>query len=120
MDKHVFHKRIAIDYDGTLVENVSPRRDGKATEGLDGMSAREFTEKLRKEGWEILVSTCRPDWQRVEIENNLRSQGIVFDYIFFYQKPGVTVYVDDKGIRFENNWLEIYEKIKDLEMQAVG
>ena len=110
MGKHVFYKRIALDYDGTLVEDVSPDTDGKATEG-----AREFTEKLREEGWEILISTCRPDWQRRELEHNLRSQGIVFDYIFYYQKPGVTVYVDDKGMRFENNWGEIYEKIKDLE-----
>ena len=113
MDKPVFYKRISLDYDGTLVEDVSPNTDGKATEG-----AREFTEKLREEGWEILISTCRPDWQRRELEHNLRSQGIVFDYIFYYQKPGVTVYVDDKAMRFENNWLEIYEKIKELESQV--
>jgi len=111
--KHIFYKRIALDYDGTLVEDVSPDTDGKATEG-----AREFTEKLRNEGWEILISTCRPDWQRRELEHNLRSQGIIFDYIFYYQKPGVTVYVDDKAMRFENNWLEIYEKIKELESQV--
>jgi len=110
MKKKIFHKRIALDYDGTLVEDVSPATNGKATKG-----AKEFTEKLREEGWEILISTCRPDWQRKEIEHNLESQGIMFDYIFFYQKPGVTVYVDDKGIRFENNWEEIYDMIKTIE-----
>lgn len=108
----IFYKRIALDYDGTLVEDVSPATNGKATK-----NAKEFTEKLKDEGWEILISTCRPDWQRKEIEHNLRSQGIVFDYIFFYQKPGVTVYVDDKGIRFEDNWWEIYDKIRILEKE---
>ena len=40
------HKVVAIDYDGTLVENVCPDVNGKMIEGED-----KFTQKLKKEGW---------------------------------------------------------------------
>ena len=106
------HKRIALDYDGTLVEDVHPRTDGKATKG-----AKEFTEKIKREGWEILITTCRPDWERKELESNLRKQGIAFDYIFFYQKPGVSFFVDDKAVRFEGDWNDIYSFIKKKSLE---
>lgn len=96
------YKTIALDYDGTLVENVSPETNGKIIKGAD-----TFTQQLRKEGWDITIFTCRPNTMRKELEENLRKQNVVFDYISFYGKPIASLYIDDKGFRFENNWEDV-------------
>lgn len=103
------YKNVAIDYDGTLVENVHPLTNGKAKKG-----ASEITNKLKDEGWEIIIFTCRPNYMRIEMEENLRSQNICFDYIAFFTKPIASLYIDDKGMRFENNWEEIYDWISEM------
>jgi len=93
------YKKIALDYDGTLVEDISPKTNGKIIKGAD-----KFTQWLKKEGWEITISTCRPDYMRKEMTNNLKKQGVKFDYITFYGKPCVSLFVDDKAYRFTGRW----------------
>ena len=102
------YKTVAIDYDGTLVEDIHPATNGSAMFG-----APTVTHLLRRDGWEILIFTCRPSHQRKEIEENLKMRGIVFDHISFYGKPVASLYIDDKGFRFEGDWLSTYEWIKE-------
>ena len=92
------YKTIAIDYDGTLVEDMSPRTDAPIIKGAD-----KVTQQLKKDGWEIIIYTCKPNTMRLAIEENLRKQGVVFDYISFFGKPIASLYIDDKGFRFNNN-----------------
>lgn len=40
----------------------------------------------------------------------MKLNGIVHDYIMFYTKPRVDLYIDDKGFRFEN-WTSTREWI---------
>lgn len=103
MSKSVFrHRRVAIDFDGTLFADegsidltYSEQRRLRALPG-----AAEATGWLRENGFEILIFTCRPDYHRRYLEGELRAAGIAFDYILFYTKPRVDLYIDDKGFRF--------------------
>lgn len=96
------YKRIAIDLDGTLFE------DEKNTEylfqnniDLKPMSDAAFaTQWLKSIGFEILITTCRPDYHRKYLESLLKKNNIEFDDILYYTKPRVDLYVDDKGFRF--------------------
>jgi SAM-dependent methyltransferase len=98
------HKRVAIDFDGTLVEessNIFKDFDNDVDlKVLPG--AREATSHLKKNGFEILIFTCRPDYHRKYMERILDMGGVSYDYILFYTKPRVDLYIDNKGYRFEN------------------
>lgn len=102
------YRVVAIDYDGTLVEDVHPRTNGKLNSGT-----KEFVDWLKEQGWEIIIYTCRPSNERKALEENLESQKLKFDYICFYSKPVASLYIDDKGFRFNGSWREIKEFIKD-------
>lgn len=98
------HRRVAIDFDGTLFadegnvdESFAKRSDLKPMK-----NASMTTNWLRENGFEILIFTCRPDYHRVYMEGLLAKADIAFDYILFYTKPRVDLYIDDKGFRFEN------------------
>lgn len=107
------HKRVAIDFDGTLFSdegNVDVSFEKKLSlEPMEG--ARETTNWLRQQGFEILIFTCRPDYHRVYMESLLNDAEIAFDYILFYTKPRVDLYIDDKGFRFED-WSKTHEWIQ--------
>lgn len=117
--KNIFrHKRVAIDFDGTLFEDCgSVEISYKENLSLDPITgASETTEWLKSRGFEILIYTCRPDYHRLYMENLLRKNRISYDYILFYTKPRVDLYIDDKGLRFENwnstkEWIN--KRIKD-------
>jgi len=114
MDKIFKHKRVAIDFDGTLVEESDNIfRDFEENKKLKSLiGASEATKFLREEGFEILVFTCRPDYHRKYMESIMREQGIEFDYILFYTKPRVDLYIDNKGYRFEN-WKDTNRWLKE-------
>ena len=107
------HKRVAIDFDGTLVEESNDINEDfeKHTllKAMDG--ARESTRFLKNQGFEILIFTCRPDYHRKYMEKILNRWDISYDYILFYTKPRVDLYIDDKGLRFTDwnstqNWIK--------------
>lgn len=107
------HKRLAIDFDGTLFDDsgninnfidLTPKKD-----------AAKITKKLKENGYELLIYTCRPDYHRKYLENQLNKHKIKFDYILFYTKPRVDLYIDDKALKFES-WNQVYEDIKWAEL----
>jgi SAM-dependent methyltransferase len=108
------HFRIAIDFDGTLFEDRFSI-DESFSKKLDltvKPHASEVTEWLKTIGYEILIFTCRPDYHRTYLEGLLKKNNITFDYILFYTKPRVDLYIDDKGFRF-NNWLDTKQWISN-------
>ncbi len=98
------HKRIAIDFDGTLfadTENIETTYINKLPL-FPNPGAGEVTSWLKEQGFEILIFTCRPDYHRAYLEKQMAMHGIAHDYILFYTKPRVDLYIDDKGFRFHN------------------
>jgi SAM-dependent methyltransferase len=98
------HKRLAIDFDGTLFED-SPdveRSHGELAPLRPQPGASQATHWLKAQGFELLIFTCRPDYHRQYLEALLREHDIAHDYILFYTKPRVDLYIDDKGYRFES------------------
>jgi phosphoglycolate phosphatase-like HAD superfamily hydrolase len=114
MSNNIFkHKRIAIDFDGTLVEDsLDINKDFELDKPLKALNgASETTKELHENGFEILIYTCRPDYHRQYMENILKTNNITYDYILFYTKPRVDLYIDNKGYRFEN-WDDTKQWIK--------
>ena len=115
------HKRVAVDFDGTLFED-SPNVEEtflNKTELHVKPHAPESTMWLKKKGFEILIFTCRPDYHRQYLEDQMRKNAIAFDYILFYTKPRVDLYIDDKGFRFEN-WNDTKKWIAERLMLEAG
>lgn len=111
---------IAVDFDATLCDSKYPHC-GEPKEG-----GKEALELFRSLGYLILIYSCRtchwhydlyggkgiPVMERphvVAMREWLIEQGIPFDEIDDGSKgkPWADYYIDDKGVRFMNNWEEI-------------
>ncbi len=112
---------IAIDFDGTIVENAFPAI-GEMRSG-----AKKHIKKLRQRGYKIIISTCREGDKATEAKAYLEARNVPFDafnenlpeMIELYggdcRKISADIYVDDKDWRsFKISlpvWSEIYKEI---------
>lgn len=112
---------ICVDFDGTLCDHEFPGI-GKMKDG-----ARAALTLFREWGYRVVIWTCRtchwnydvfggnpatPTADRpsvIEMTAWLKANGIPYDEIDDGSrgKPLADFYIDDKGIRFANNWGEI-------------
>lgn len=95
---------IAIDFDGTIVEDNFPAIGTIKEETV------EFMEKLKKQGHTIIVWTCREGEELEKAKEFLEKEQIPFDYlnendqklINKYdndcRKVGADFYIDDKAV----------------------
>ena len=111
--------RICIDLDGTICEI---KKEGQSySDVLVKPGAKEMIDKLRLAGHTIIIHTARNmgstghnvgkamknvgkitlDW--------LEANGIEFDEIFF-GKPNADITIDDRVIRFRENWYDMTEE----------
>lgn len=106
------HKRVAIDFDGTLVEDSHDTEKDVREWNVPTakIGAAETTAWLKENDFEILIFTCRPDYHRKFIEDTLSMQNVKFDYIMFYTKPRVSLYIDDKGLKFDT-WANVKKEV---------
>jgi len=97
-------KTIAVDFDGVLCQP-----DAQST---PYPGAREAISLLRENGWVVIIHSCNNSkW----IERWMNNQDIRFDYIWDGAgKPVANVYLDDRGLRFEN-WEQALRDIRSLE-----
>jgi hydroxymethylpyrimidine pyrophosphatase-like HAD family hydrolase len=107
------YKRVAIDFDGTLFEDYGSIEETYSSNAdlKPKTDANKATQFLKEQGFEILIFTCRPDYHRAYMESLLNKHNIIYDYILFYTKPRVDLYIDDKGYRFHDwqttqQWIE--------------
>lgn len=112
--------RICIDLDGTLCEL---RKNGETYADVAAKpGAAEMVRRLHDAGHTIIIHTARNmgstghnvgkalknvgkitlDW--------LEKNGIVYDEIFF-GKPNADITIDDRVIRFQDNWAEMTEDV---------
>lgn len=125
----VADKVICVDFDGTLFPWGEFHSDAPP---LDG--AVEFMKALRDAGWKIVIFTSRMSqtWWRGEgwlsvmpdphdipeleeewaasVMDRLDKWGIPWDGVTAEKVPA-EYYIDDKAIRFENNWPEIQRRV---------
>lgn len=114
-------KRIAVDFDGTLCDQAFPAI------GAIKAGAREALAMFRKLGFWVIIWSCRtchwdydiyggdrnePTLERIRVKEMiawLDANGIEYDEIDDGSrgKPGADYYIDDKGIRFVDNWEDI-------------
>ena len=112
--------RVCIDLDGTICDLRKPGQT--YADVLPKPGAREMIKKLHDAGHTIIINTARNmgstghnigkalknvgqitfDW--------LEKHGIEYDEIFF-GKPNADITIDDRVIRFENNWADITEEL---------
>jgi hydroxymethylpyrimidine pyrophosphatase-like HAD family hydrolase len=105
MSKHHRPLTLAIDFDGTIVEEAFP--------GLGKMKpeANKYINMLYDQGCMILINTCRTGGYEADAENFLRRMGIKYHYIncnlpqsieYFKQdcrKLSADVYIDDTDLK---------------------
>lgn len=119
---------ICVDYDGTLCDFAYPGI-GRIKDG-----AREALKAFRAMGFYILIYSCRTSSWHHEIFGGhpgdkalerprvqamiawLNEQDIPYDEVDdgTKGKPLADYYIDDKGIRFEDNWKEITHWIAEV------
>ena len=112
---------IAIDFDGTIVKDQFPAI-GEMVEG-----AKEAINQLKKDGYYIIIWTCRSHVRLLEALEWLAKQGIHYDKInescpanvekysgIDTRKIYADIYIDDKMLVKLPTWDEIYWIVRDL------
>lgn len=114
-------KRIAVDFDNTLCDGVFPEI-GKVKPG-----AKEALAIFRTLGYRVIIWSCRtchwdydvfggnpeqPTLERSRVKEMIEwldANGIEYDEVDDGSrgKPGADFYIDDRAIRFEDNWNDI-------------
>jgi hypothetical protein len=110
---------VCIDFDNTIANTSKGKWTIK-----DG--AIDALKDIKDKGYKILIFTARNsvgDWtkNRAMVENFLKSHDIVFDEIVDGKdgKPNADFYIDDKAIKFNNNWKDIVKEVKAMRMAYV-
>lgn len=125
---------LGIDFDGTLCDEAYPNI------GAPKAGAKEALTLFRALGYRIVIWTCRtchyhydifggdptqPTLDRekvIEMKNWLKVHDIPYDEIDDGSrgKLHADFYIDDKGIRFENNWEQIMVAVAQFALQQRG
>lgn len=114
---------IAIDFDGTIVQNKFPDI------GTIKPDAKRIINKLFKEGHELILWTCRSDLLLLEATEFLRSVGIPFhsyninsDKVTFGCDPKIyaDIYIDDKSLFGLPDWQTIYQIVQERYNEKYG
>ena len=103
-----FKQTIAIDFDGVL-NNYSGYDEKELGTIRDG--CKEFIEEISKD-YTIIIFTSR---NHTHVENWIRYYHLD-KYIrnVTNTKPPAVAYIDDRGLRFNGNYTEILESLKDI------
>lgn len=119
--------RICIDLDGTLCEI---RQEGQSYADVKVKpGAAKRVKELRGAGHTIIINTARnmgstghnvgkalKNVGQITFEW-LEKNGIEYDEIFF-GKPNADITIDDRVLRFQDNWNEITEELLTKEAKA--
>lgn len=96
---------VCIDWDDTL---VGYKKFGEPGEWLpDACAALRF---FKKHGWTVVIHSCRASWPEglAEIRAKLLTIGVRESArVKIHTEPGkplAMAYIDDRGLRYEENW----------------
>lgn len=114
------HKIIAVDFDGTIVENAYPDI------GKPIIFAFETLKKLQDEGYVLILWTYRSGKKLREAVDFCKSNGLVFYAVnksypeeimskSISRKINADLFIDDRNIGGLVGWGEIYQKLSQKE-----
>ncbi len=115
-------KRIIIDFDGTICgfefPNCGPPEPG----------VKEALLQLHDMGFEITIHSCATGtiWQGIEDpDNRLRHWERIVNFMILHDlyydgiwmsptgnKPIADFYIDDRGVSYRGNWLDVVDEIR--------
>ncbi len=114
---------IAIDFDGTICEHRWPEV-GNPTLGV-----REALMEFKKMGFRIIIHSVRtasywaedakvdprldPARQVEVIRQFMEEHDLPYDEICMADKPIAFAYIDDRAHRYENNWYELTQRVRE-------
>jgi hypothetical protein len=125
MNKKNNVKTLGVDFDGVIAEvndGIPTLKCKLLKDPVTGESAREILNRFRKEGWTIIIDSCRDDVEG--IKKFLNNHKIPWDYInenplqeyTDYGRPMApskifaNVYLDDKAVGFVR-WTTVYDDV---------
>ena len=106
---------IVVDFDGTICEHKFP----DIGEPMPGV--KEALDTLKNAGFQVIIHSCRtasywknilPGNQIKLVEGFMKYHKLPYDSIWTPDKPIAAAYIDDKAIRFNNNWKDIVDNIQ--------
>lgn len=116
--------RIAVDFDGTIVESKYPDI------GKPKLFAFETLKKLQQDGYLLILWTYRYGKELDEAVKFCKSNGVEFyavnksypeevlDLKKMSRKVDADIFIDDRNIGGMYSWGEIYHKITDLKLDV--
>lgn len=102
-------KKICLDLDGVLAQYDGWRGADAIGEPLDG--AKQFVQTLIDDGYQVVVHSARAP---VRVDKWLHDHNFPQDVVVSPRKPPATAYIDDNGIRFNGDFVEVYNQLKTL------
>tara|TARA_R110002020_G_scaffold100855_5_gene238085 strand:- start:16097 stop:16489 length:393 start_codon:yes stop_codon:yes gene_type:complete len=117
--KNSFKAILAIDFDGTICDSEWPEC------GPEREMARHFINRLIKEGYGVVINTCREGTALARAIVWLNNHGINYHYVncnFPHlieeygadcRKISADLYIDDKCLTGLPEWNEIYKLIQN-------
>ena len=115
-------KIAVIDFDGTLCKFAFP------DVGPIEPHVKIALETLKQAGYIIKIHSCRTAtyWDREDertehirlIVDFMQKYSLPYDEILLARtmdKPIADVYIDDRAVKYNNNWLEIVKKLEKVE-----
>ena len=105
-------KTLAVDFDGVIHRNKDTWRGRASIKDIPVAGAVEALASLREE-YTIIVHTCRARSEAgtQAVRQWLDKHGIEVDDVTAL-KPGADVYLDDKAVRFNGNWVDSLSEVK--------
>jgi len=113
------NKTIAIDFDGTLAEFGEWIGDNHIGKPIDG--GRESVQRLKDEGYVIIIYTCRGNL--TPVKEWLDKHKIPYDYLnenphqpesISPNKMYADLYIDDRGVHHNGDWEDTLKFIEEL------
>lgn len=106
---------LAVDFDGTVTQYRNGWEGATTITDPPTDGVADALGRLQAAGWRILIfSTRANDPEAVPVmEAWLKEHGVPFDEISVGGKPKAKAYIDDRAIRFKNNWAELAQALEE-------
>jgi 2'-5' RNA ligase len=117
--KEAFEKEaesvLFIDFDGTIAKDKEFPDIGEPEKGV-----KEALEKLKELGYTITIYSCRANEEEGadQIKEYMEKHDLPYDEIYSGEKPHFHSIIDNKAIRFDNNWDEVVKQVEGSEKVA--